>query len=100
MFVFCSIRKAEVETLGDAFTHNWRITARCAGSVADDRTHTRPCVYREELDLHTLVWARDRNFPLARPENRHMCPQCGNRRVVLVFQPPAEPQRAQAAKRA
>jgi hypothetical protein len=63
------------------------------------RTHTRPCVYQEELDLHTLVWTRGRNFPLARLESRLMCPRCGCRRVVIVFQPPAEPLR-KAAKRA
>jgi aspartate kinase len=34
------------------------LTARCGGVVVDDRTHTRPCVYQEELDLHTLVWTR------------------------------------------
>jgi hypothetical protein len=33
-----------------------RRTAHCAGGVVDDRTHTRPCVYREELHLHTLVY--------------------------------------------
>jgi len=67
--------------------------------VVDDRTHTRPCVYQEELDLHTLVW-RGRNFPLARLESRLVCPRCGCRRVVIVFQPPAEPNRAQASKSA
>jgi hypothetical protein len=40
----------QVETLGDAFTRSWRFAARCSGGVVDDRTHTRPCVYREELD--------------------------------------------------
>jgi hypothetical protein len=88
----------EVETLVDAFTHSWRIKARCAGGVVDDRTHTRRCVYSEELDLHTLVWTRGRNFPLARLENRLMCPRCGCRRVVIVFRPPAEPQRARAKR--
>jgi hypothetical protein len=88
----------EVETLGDAFTHSWRVTARCAGGVVDNRTHARPCVYREELDLHTLVWTRGRNFPLARLESRLMCPRCGGRRVVIVFQPPAEPQQMKATK--
>jgi len=88
----------EVETLGDAFTHSWRVTARCSGGVEDNRTHVRPCVYREELDVHTLVWTRGRNFPLARLESRLMCPRCGNRRVVLMFQPPPESQRAKAKK--
>jgi hypothetical protein len=89
----------DIETLGDAFTHSWRITARCSGGVVDDRAHTRPCVYREESHLHTLVWTRGRNFPLARLESRLMCPRRGCRRVVIVFHPPAEPQ-AKAAKRA
>jgi hypothetical protein len=83
-----------IETLGDAFTNSWRVTARCNGGVVDDRTHGRPCVYQEELDMHTLVWTRGRNFPLARLESRLMCPRCGSRRVSLIFQPPAQPQRA------
>ena len=50
--------------------------------------------------MHTLVWTRGRNFPLARLESRLMCPRCGSRRVVLIFQPPAQPQRARAEKSA
>jgi len=53
----------EVEIFGDALTHSSRVTACCAGGVVDYRTHTRPCAYREELGLHTLVWTRGRNFP-------------------------------------
>lgn len=87
-----------IETLGDAFTHSWRVTARCSGGVVDDRTHARPCVYQEELHMHTLVWTRGRNFPLARLESRLMCPRCGSRRVVLIFQPPAQSQRARAER--
>lgn len=59
MFFICS---TEVETLGDAFTHSWRVTARCSGGVEDNRTHVRPCSYREELEVHALVWTRGRNF--------------------------------------
>jgi hypothetical protein len=80
VFFFCSYREMKVETLGDAFTHSWRVTARFRGGVVDDRTHTRRCVYQEELDLHTLVWTRGRNFPLARLESCLMCPRCGARR--------------------
>ena len=72
-------------------SHGWRVTARCSGGVEGNRTHVRPCIYREELDVHTLVWKRGRNFPLARLESHLMCPRCGNRRVVLMFRPPAEP---------
>jgi hypothetical protein len=89
-----------IETLGDAFTHSWRVTARCTGGLEDNRNHARPCIYREELDVHTLVWTRGRNFPLARLESRLMCPRCSSRRVVLMFQPPAEPLRARTARTA
>jgi hypothetical protein len=56
----------EVETLGDAFTHSWRIMARCSGGVEDNRTHRRPCIYREGLDLHTLVWTLGRSAAILR----------------------------------
>ena len=42
----------------------------------------------EELDLHTLVCTRGRNFPMARIADRLCCPRCGCRRVAVVFDPP------------
>jgi hypothetical protein len=52
----------------------------------------RRFVYRKQLDLETLLATRGPNFPLSRPESRLMCPACGNRRVILVFEPPTNAQ--------
>jgi hypothetical protein len=81
-----------IETLGEALSHGWRITARCIGGVEDDRRSRRECIYRCELNLETLVWTRGPNFPLSRLESRLMCPRCGSRRVSLLFSIPREPQ--------
>jgi DNA-directed RNA polymerase subunit RPC12/RpoP len=86
-----------VETLGDAFTHSWRVTVRCAYGNHDGMKSIRACVYQADLDLPTLVWTRGRNFPLARLESRMMCPRCGSRRVAILFHIPKEPQRMRAA---
>jgi hypothetical protein len=83
-----------VETLGDAHSYGWRITARCIGGVEEDRRSRRDCVYRAELDVSTLLWTRGRDFPLARLETRLKCPRCGSRRVALMFSVPPQTQRA------
>jgi hypothetical protein len=80
------------ETLSEALSHGWRVTARCIGGVEDDRRSRRACIYRRELDLETLVWTRGPNFPLSRLESRVMCPRCGSRQVSLLFTIPREPQ--------
>ena len=49
----------------------------------------RKSVYRKQLDLEMLMATRGPNFPLSRLELRLMCPACGNRRVTVVFEPPA-----------
>jgi uncharacterized Zn finger protein (UPF0148 family) len=49
----------------------------------------RRCIYRKQLDLETLVCTRGPNFPLSRLEGRLICPACGNRRVVVMFEPPS-----------
>lgn len=85
-----------VETLGEAFSLGWRVTARCAWGRREAMKSVRECVYREELDLATLVWTRGAAFPLARLESRLKCPRCGSRRVVLIFDVPAQPRAARA----
>jgi hypothetical protein len=77
-----------VETLGDAFAADWRITARCAWGKREGMKTRRECHYTRELDLETLVWTRGPNFPLSSLDGRLMCPRCRSRRVVLMFQPP------------
>jgi hypothetical protein len=76
-----------VETLGEAFSYGWRVTARCAAGKHGMHRH-KECVYRAELDLETLVWTRGRAFPLSRLESRLRSPMCGSREVVLLFSVP------------
>jgi hypothetical protein len=86
-----------VETLGEAFDHGWRITARCAWGKRDAMKSRRECVYIRDLDLETLIWTRGREFPLSWLESRLKCPRCGSRRVTVLHQPPSNTavQRAQ-----
>ena len=80
-----------VETIGDAHSMGWRVIARCAHG-REDGAHghsNRPCTYRKELDMETLVWTRGRSFPLSRLETRLRCPRCGSREVVVLYQPPS-----------
>ena len=58
----------------------------------------RQCIYRAELDMKTLVWTRGPNFPLSRLESRLMCPECGSRRVSLLFDVPKVPVAASTKK--
>jgi hypothetical protein len=86
-----------IQTLGDAWQLGWRITARCAWGPRDGMKSIRECDYRRQLDLQTLVWTRGRNFPVSRLESRLMCPRCGSRRVMLLFDVPRQPVSACAA---
>jgi DNA-directed RNA polymerase subunit RPC12/RpoP len=38
--------------------------------------------------METLVCTRGRAFPLSSLESRLRCPRCGNRRMVVMFEPP------------
>jgi hypothetical protein len=49
---------------------------------------SRERAYRRELDLEALVCTRGRAFLLSTLESRLRCPRCGNRRMVVMFQPP------------
>jgi hypothetical protein len=82
----------EVETLGVARSLGWKVHMRCANGYRQETRSMRRCVYRKQLDLETLVATRGPNFPLSRLESRLMCPSCGNRRVVVVFEPPSNAQ--------
>ena len=85
-----------VETLGDALSLGWRVTARCAWGPRDGMKRVRECLYRAELDMPTLVWTRGRDFPIGRLESRLKCPRCGSRRVTVMFEPPSNRQTALA----
>ena len=81
----------------DTLAAGWRVHARCFdGRVAYTRS-TAKCHHMSELSLETLVWTRGRNMPLSSLRERMMCPRCGNRRVNLIFEPPAVGKRAPVA---
>jgi hypothetical protein len=77
-----------IETLGQARSYGWRVTARCAHGTRDGLKSIRECQHRYELDLETLVWTRGPNFPISRLESMLMCTSCGSRRVRLLFEVP------------
>jgi DNA-directed RNA polymerase subunit RPC12/RpoP len=79
-----------METIGEALSLDWRAAARCVRGREDGAgsRSSRECTYRRELNLETLVCTRGRAFPLARLESRLRCPRCGNRRMVVMFEPP------------
>ena len=87
-----------IETLGEALSCGWRVTARCAHGRRDGMKSIKECVYRAELDMETLVWTRGRRFPLSRLETRLRCPMCGLRDVRLIFTAPREAQTVRGAK--
>jgi hypothetical protein len=78
-----------VETLGEALRSGWRVKVRCAFGERDGLKSIRECQRSDELDLGSLAWTRGRDFPIARLAERLMCPDCGSRRVHVMFQPPA-----------
>jgi len=88
-----------VETIGEAWSLGWRVVARCVSGREDGPSSrsSRECTYRRELDIETLVCTRGRAFPLSRLESRLRCPRCGNRRMIVMFEPPS---RAVSAKQA
>ena len=77
-----------IETLGQAYTLGWRLTARCAWGPRDGMKRKRECIYSAELDLTTLIWTRGHRFPLSLLASRLKCPQCGSNRVSVIFQTP------------
>ncbi|MCF6368352.1 hypothetical protein [Rhizobium halophilum] len=77
-----------VETLGEAYTDGWKISARCGWGRRDGLKSVRECLWKYELDMMTLVATRGRDFPLAMLSTRLRCPRCGSRRVMLAFTPP------------
>jgi hypothetical protein len=76
-----------IETLGDALTAGWRVHAKCIDGSVEQTHSTRKCHYTKELNLETLVWTRGRKMPLSDLKDRMMCPQCGGRRISIIFDP-------------
>lgn len=85
-----------VSTLGEAADAGWGLRVRCAFGKRDGLKSIRECVHTYEMDLATLIWTRGRDFPLSELASRLKCPRCGSRRVVVFFEPPANPRKLRA----
>ena len=72
------------------------IKIRRAFGTRDGMKSIRECTIKAELDLKTLVWTRGVAFPLARLESRLKCPDCGSRRVTVIFDMPSNENRRRA----
>ena len=83
MFLFCSHVKRWGRPIGSAGAF-----ACAVYGAASKALSIQPCGYQSVLDMQTLVWAKGRNFPLARLGSRLMCPKCGSKDVNVVFEPP------------
>lgn len=88
-----------IETLRDAKTHGWRLTARCAHGKRDGMKTIRECTYQQELDLDTLIWTRGGPFPISRLAERVICPACRSPRVKILFHSPSAQKAAGMAVR-
>lgn len=97
LYTICSMG---VETIGEAWSLGWHVVARCVRGREDGPSSrsSHECIYRCELDLETLVCTRGRAFPLSSLESRLRCPRCGNRRMVVMFEPPARAASAESSR--
>ena len=80
-----------VEAIEEAYRLGWRIKVRCAFGKS-----VRECKTRADLDLKTLVWTRGDAFPISRLESPLKCPDCGSRRVTVIFDVPSNEDRRRA----
>jgi hypothetical protein len=71
---------ATLFSLGEAKSHGYRITARCAWGRRDGMKSRRECLYRYDLDLESLIWTRGAAYPISMLPERLKCPRCGSRR--------------------
>lgn len=79
----------EIETLGDAYIHSVKVTLACAEGKGSGMKKHRECIFRQELDMMTLLCTRGRDFPLAMLQNVMRCPRCGSRRVRILWKFPS-----------
>jgi hypothetical protein len=88
-----------VASLGEAFDLGWKAVAKCDGwTRIGGRVHSN-CGNRYQLDMQTLVWTRGRTLALECLHKRLKCPKCGERKVTVLFEPPANPTHAAARAR-
>ena len=71
---------------------SWKAHMRCTQGYREGAKSLRRRIYWQQFDLDTLVCTRGPNFPLSRLEPRLMCPVCGSRNIMVVFEPPTNRQ--------
>ncbi|TGQ83748.1 hypothetical protein EN794_053425 [Mesorhizobium sp. M00.F.Ca.ET.151.01.1.1] len=86
----------EIETLGDAWNHGVKLTARCIWGNREDLKTIRECNNRYELAVYSMLWTRGRDFPLSRLSQRLLCPKCGSRLVAVGISMPSNSSTAAA----
>ncbi|MBZ9936938.1 hypothetical protein LB518_11580 [Mesorhizobium sp. BR1-1-16] len=69
------------ETIGGAFQAGCVARVRCNGKRKNVPKSSRPCEFRADLDMQTLLLTRGPNFPLEMLPSRLMCPSCGGRNM-------------------
>jgi hypothetical protein len=79
---------ATIETLGEAYSAQWGVRMKCGRGDHQGIVKIDPCHFETSLSMETLVCARGRAFPLARLASRLMCPNCGERKVHVLFDVP------------
>ena len=77
-----------IETLGQAWRAGWQITARCDESRLAWMQKIQPCTWQRPLDVMTLVATRGDAFPLTMVASRLRCPNCGGRKITVLFHVP------------
>jgi predicted RNA-binding Zn-ribbon protein involved in translation (DUF1610 family) len=83
-----------VQTLGDAWKLGWRIRVQCLLVGIKPKSRDREVVWcntTTELDMKTLVWTRGHNMPLPTLKGLFRCPNCGNRKISVVYDVPNQP---------
>ena len=66
-----------IETLGEALSYGWRVTARCAHGKRDGMKSITECVYRAEFDMGT--YGRADEASRSRAWRRGCEPRCAAR---------------------
>jgi len=76
---------AIVVTLGEAWHAGWQLTARCDENRLAWARKVQPCTWQRSLDMVTLVASRGMAFPLNLVSSRLRCPNCGGRKITVLF---------------
>lgn len=79
---------ASVTTLGEAWHAGWQITTRCDENRLAWMRKVQPCTWQRPLDMMTLVASRGMAFPLTLVSSRLRCPNCGSRKITVLFHVP------------